>query len=104
ANVTTTAPENTASAIARLNPDGSLDTSFDSDGKKTVAFDLGTLKLDFANGVAIQPNGKIVVAGVAFRDNLTGESDMAVARLNADGSLEPSFDTDGQPTVGIDSG
>ena len=47
-------------ALARYNSDGTLDTSFDTDGKVTT--DSGGQ--DLAYGVAVQPDGKIVVAGV----------------------------------------
>ena len=46
-------------ALARYNPDGSLDTSFSGDGKQTTDFG----RLDGANGVALQGDGKIVAVG-----------------------------------------
>ena len=51
-------------ALARYNSDGSLDTSFDTDGKVTT--DFGSF--DQALGVAIQPNGRIVAAGFSQPD------------------------------------
>src|SRR6266508_2960252 len=47
-------------ALARYNRDGSLDTSFDGDGKVTTDFGA---PFDLALGVAIQPDGRIVAAG-----------------------------------------
>jgi uncharacterized delta-60 repeat protein len=76
-------------SIARLNPDGSLDPSFSGDGKRTV--DIGD---DVAYDVAIQPNGKIVVAG-------SSSGDFAVARLKPDGSLDRTFSGDGIATAGF---
>ena len=73
-----------AFALARYNPDGSLDTAFDGDGK--VLTDLAGQ--DEINAVVVQNDGKIVVAGRNFND-------IAVARYNADGSLDTCFDTDG---------
>lgn len=82
-----------ALAIARYNPDGSLDTSFDGDGKLTAGF-FGDQIYD----VAFQQDGKVVVAGNAF--NLaTGGSDFALARYNPDGSLDTTFDGDGKLTT-----
>src|SRR6476659_7420196 len=75
-------------ALARYNPDGSLDTSFSSDGKQTT--DLGGF--DQANGVAVQGDGKIVVAG-------NGGPGGAVARYNPNGSLDTSFSGDGKQTT-----
>ncbi|MEQ1902744.1 MAG: DUF4347 domain-containing protein, partial [Pirellulaceae bacterium] len=82
-------------AIVRYNTNGSLDTSFDSDGKRTVAVGSG---YDVANAVALQTDGKIVVAG----DSLIGATpDFTVLRFNTDGSLDTSFDTDGIATIAV---
>ena len=51
-------------ALARYNVDGTLDPTFSGDGKKITQF--GRFASDSASAVAIQPNGKIVVAGSAF--------------------------------------
>ncbi|MEE9294854.1 MAG: delta-60 repeat domain-containing protein, partial [Phycisphaerae bacterium] len=81
-------------AVARYNADGSLDASFDGDGKLTTDFAGAG---DIANSVAIQADGKIVVAG---RASISGpDFDFAVARYNADGSLDTSFDGDGKLTT-----
>ena len=77
-------------ALARYNPDGSLDPTFDGDGR--VLTDFG-LDFDVASGIAIQADGKIVAAGTS------GEFDaanFALARYNPDGSLDPTFDGDGR--------
>jgi len=71
--------------IARLNSDGSLDTSFDP---------LTGFNSD-VNSVAIQSDGKIVVAGVFSSfdwQNSGGISRLRIARLYSDGSLDASFD------------
>jgi uncharacterized delta-60 repeat protein len=73
-------------ALARYNPDGSLDTSFSGDGMETTNFGAGTD--DAATGVAIQDDGKIVVVGSSFPG-------FAVARYNPDGSLDTTFSGDG---------
>lgn len=74
-------------ALTRHNPNGSLDTSFDADGKVTTDFSAGSS--DIGRDVAIQTDGKIVIAGGAL-------GDFALARYNADGSLDTSFDGDGK--------
>jgi uncharacterized delta-60 repeat protein len=81
-------------ALARYNADGSLDTSFDGDGDGTATTDFGGS--DIANGVAIQPDGKIVAAGSTFSG---GVLSFALARYNPDGSLDTTFDTDGRVTT-----
>jgi uncharacterized delta-60 repeat protein len=84
-------------ALARYNTNGSLDTTFDTDGKVTTA--IGTSD-DVALSVAIQSDGKIVAAG--WSNNGT-DRDFALARYNADGSLDATFDTDGKVTTAIGS-
>jgi uncharacterized delta-60 repeat protein len=78
---------------ARLNADGTLDTSFDgpaSAGNGKFLLPIGAIS-DRANAVALQPDGKIVLAG----DCSAGGSRFCVARLNADGTLDQSFDGPG---------
>jgi uncharacterized delta-60 repeat protein len=70
--------------LARYNSDGSLDTSFDYDGK--LATDFG--RWDGGYSVALQPDGKILVPGLS-------DGDFAVARYNSNGTLDTSFDYDG---------
>jgi uncharacterized delta-60 repeat protein len=85
-------------AVVRYNIDGSLDTTFDTDGKVTTAVGLGE---DFAISVVLQSDGKIVAAGVS--NNGTND-DFAVVRYNTNGSLDTTFDTDGKVTTAIGSG
>jgi uncharacterized delta-60 repeat protein len=73
-------------AVVRYNPDGSLDSSFGGTGKILIRAGV------YARSVAIQPNGKIVVAGITFID---GDSVFAVARLNPNGSVDTSFNGTG---------
>ena len=82
-------------ALARYNPNGSLDTSFSGDGKQTT--DFGGFN-DKATAVALQGDGKIVVVGSGGSD-VTGNSDLAVARYNPNGSLDTSFSGDGKQTT-----
>ena len=82
-------------AVARYNPDGSLDTSFDTDGKQTTDIE-GIGGADVGDAVALQSDGKIVVAGRGFNG---ADDDFAVVRYNANGSLDTSFDTDGKVTT-----
>ena len=81
-------------ALARYNANGSLDTSFDGDGKLTTDFAGGV-----AAGVALQSDGKIVAVGYAT--GFGGELDFALARYNANGSLDTSFSADGTQTTDL---
>ncbi len=80
-------------AVTRYNVDGSLDTSFDGDGKTTIDFGSGA---DVATDLAILTDGKILLAG--FSDNGT-DYDAAIARLNTDGSLDTGVSDDGRHTL-----
>lgn len=93
---------NNAFALARYNPDGSLDPSFGTDGKVITDFSPGA---DYALGVAIQSNGKIVAAGgsnasctFVFPQTIC-RSDRSLARYNIDGSLDNSFGVGGRVTT-----
>jgi uncharacterized delta-60 repeat protein len=85
--------------IARYNTNGSLDTSFDLDGKATVDF-FGTSGYDTGYGLALQADGKILVTGSVF-NGATNQYDFGVARFNANGSLDTGFDGDGKLTTGF---
>jgi len=82
-------------AVARYLPDGQLDAVFGDHGK--VVTDFGGDEV--ANAVAIQADGKIVVAGTRTR---LGGSDFVLARYGTDGTLDPSFDGDGKRVSDID--
>ena len=77
--------------VTRLRPNGSPDTTFDGDGTATI--DFGSLA-DVANDAVRQPDGRIVVAGSTQADE-----DVAVARLNPDGSPDATFGAAGKATV-----
>ncbi len=75
--------------VARLLGNGQLDTSFDGDGKVDVPFERG------AEAVAIQSDGKIIVSGTVLQDG-PAFYDIAVTRLNENGSVDTSFQGAGQ--------
>jgi uncharacterized delta-60 repeat protein len=83
-------------AVARYNTNGTLDNSFDGDGKVTTIIGAN----DEANAVAIQTDGKIVVAG----ESTLGVTDVfAIARYKVNGTLDSTFDGDGIVTTSITS-
>jgi len=89
-------------ALARYNSDGTLDTGFGTGGTVITKFENspdgiapGEVSAQ-AYSVAVQPDGKIVVAGVA---NIEGEEDFALVRYNADGTLDDSFGAGGKVTT-----
>ncbi len=89
-------------ALARYNPDGSLDPSFDGDGKVSTPF-VNNYE-EYASSVVLAPDNRIVAAGWANNNsNLQGgKPDFAIARYHPDGSLDSSFDGDGRFTLDFD--
>ncbi len=88
-----TVERSTKFALARYRPSGLLDNDFGSAGRVTTDFGAGK---DVARAVAIDSNGKIVVAG--YTNNGTND-DIAVARYTSAGALDTGFSTDGKATV-----
>ena len=82
--------------LVRYNSDGKLDISFDGDGIVTT----GLSQYDKGYSVAVQSDGKIVVAGTAQWGSLWG---IAVVRYQSDGTLDTSFDGDGRVTTTINN-
>ncbi len=89
-------PALTSAVVVRLNANGSLDTTFDGDGRATVSPNIY-----FPNGLALQTDGKIILAGQKFATALLNG---AVVRLLTNGSFDNSFDGDGVLEVNIPSG
>lgn len=83
-------------ALARYEPDGSLDRSFHGDGK--VVTNFWSAKHESANALAIDDMDRIVVGGWA----MVGEGfQFALARYNDDGTLDLGFDRDGKVLTDI---
>ena len=80
-------------AVARLNPNGSPDFTFDDDGLRLI--DFGPGNVDEAEGLGIQADGKIVVAGTTRMPDGAGSA-AALVRLNSDGGLDATYGTDGR--------
>ncbi len=82
--------------VTRYNPDGSLDTTFDSDGRVRTDF-FG--RSDIATALVVQPDGKILVTGTVEDD--TSQFHFAVVRYLPNGMLDPTFDSDGKAIGGF---
>ena len=86
-------------AILRYKAKGTLDISFGQGGLVTTNFGN---EFEAANTVAIQPDGKIIAAGVT--GPYTGNTSMAISRYNSDGSLDLGFSDDGMLTLPTNAG
>ncbi|HZH72774.1 MAG TPA: hypothetical protein VFD91_09805, partial [Mariniphaga sp.] len=75
--------QSTIGSIARLNSDGSLDTSFDINAEIGINSQV--------HSITMQSDGKIIVGGRSFVTPIP-ENQINLIRLNSDGSLDTSFD------------
>jgi uncharacterized delta-60 repeat protein len=95
-------------AVIRLNPNGTMDSSFGTNGKVFIDFSTPEVySTDYGYALTLQEDGKIVVVGYAndyyYNDsaNTYNIIDIGVARLNTDGSLDNSFDGDGKKLIDL---
>lgn len=82
-------------ALVRYNSNGTLDTTFGTNG--IVTTDFGNTP-EVVNGLAVQSDGRIVVAGYRL---LNQYFDFALARYNSDGTLDGSFGSGGKVTTDL---
>jgi uncharacterized delta-60 repeat protein len=79
--------------VARYNANGTLDTTFGA-GTGHTRFDMdgmASVTHEHGHDLAIQPDGKIVIAGVEFSQLDLSRQNILVVRLNADGSSDRDF-------------
>lgn len=88
-------------SMTRYLTNGALDNSFGSFGR--VAFNVGPANIDSAVTLFGQPDGKLLMAGYALNSTET-DADIAVARLNTDGSFDSGFNGSGKLVASIGLG
>lgn len=86
-------------AVVRYLSNGTLDPSFNGTGIVTIP--VGTMD-DFCRNVAVQDDGKIVLVGLSYDGATT--YDLAVVRLNENGSLDTSFNGTGKALTFVGTG
>jgi len=79
-------------AVVEFTSNGALDTSFGSKG-------VATLSTPITGSLAVQPNGQIVIGGIVTPSG--GGADLAVERLNSNGTLDSSFGSGGVAVVSL---
>lgn len=86
-------------ALARYDTSGQLDRSFGDEG--LVLTPIRPLSIDIVHGLAVQPDGRIVAAGVTYDDkaSLRPHGDFMVVRYSPQGELDPSFGVGGMVTT-----
>ena len=88
-----------AFALARLLPDGTLDSTFGAGGRVTTQVTLGSSS-DAIDALNLDPDGSLVAAGYASA--AVGAADFALARYRTDGTLDPTFGQGGIVKTAID--
>jgi uncharacterized delta-60 repeat protein len=86
-------------ALARYTLKGRRDTTFSKDGRVLTLF--SSTSDDSARALALQPDGKVVVAGSS---NAQGTTDFALVRHNADGSQDTTFGRKGRVLTDVIQG
>jgi uncharacterized delta-60 repeat protein len=94
---------NSVAVVARLNPDGTLDPTFDSDGKLLHPLGAGLNEAMFPQAIAVQADGRIVVAGTVG-NFMTQVNRAAVVRLTPGGALDTTLDGDGMLVTQLGAG
>jgi uncharacterized delta-60 repeat protein len=79
--------------VSAQTPRATLDATFGTGGREITNIEGN---FDMARGVVVQPDGRIVAAGVALGDR---GSDFGLARYDSDGTLDASFGTGGRVTT-----
>jgi uncharacterized delta-60 repeat protein len=95
----------TDAAVARLNPNGTLDSTFNPTGRVpgtlVYSYNLGNFSNDSANRVALQ-GSQIVIAGTTMQDSTNSTpttplpANLTVTRLNPNGSFDTTFNSSGK--------
>ena len=86
--------------VARLEPGGAADSSFSADGRTVIAPPDSFIRT--VGGVAVQPDGAILVSAGGIMSFLSGFGDLTLARLEPDGDPDPGFGSAG--VVAVDFG
>ncbi len=96
-----------AMAVARITPDGALDTTFDADGFAVLNAAPGRGSAELARGLGVQSDGKVVMSGQA-ESTAPGadpaDLDIYVSRFDTNGALDPSFGGDGTLEINLSPG
>ncbi len=87
-------------SIARYAMDGTPDLSFNQNGK--ILLNFGQSNVNIAKVIKLQKDGKILIGGYTY-NKIGNHLDFALARLNADGSLDLTFSGDGMLTLNVNN-
>ncbi len=79
-------------SVRRFNNDGAVDVTFNGTGVQFIDFGLN----GYSSSIAVQSDDKIIIGGYTYNGT---DGDFKVVRLNADGTLDNTFDVDAIQTI-----
>ena len=85
-------------AVARYNPDGSLDDTFGTNGKVVINIgsnSISSYSIDGIYAVKLQSDGKIILGGYTDAQNSIEVYNSVLVRLNSNGTIDTTFGTNG---------
>jgi uncharacterized delta-60 repeat protein len=86
--------------VARIRPNGTFDTGFGSTGEITINYASG-ISNDEGRSIAVQSDGKIIIAGITDAITPPSTYDILLIRLNSDGTPDTGFGTNGKAVNSI---
>ncbi len=89
--------------VVRLLSDGSLDSTFDGDGRAVVGFNLGGTNSDRPVSLAVDSQDRVVVVG-SVETGTPGARDFGIVRLTTNGGLDTQFQGTGRTTIAFNAG
>lgn len=89
--------------VVRYMPDGSVDTTFGANGSTAIDFGSANFTADYPRSLAVLGDGRILVSGYSETGAVGSTDKFAVARLNADGTLDTTFGSGGKVSVDMRS-
>ncbi|GJM09169.1 MAG: hypothetical protein DHS20C11_14450 [Lysobacteraceae bacterium] len=88
--------------VAKLLASGQVDSNYGSSGETVVDINVDRTLLD-GIGATLQADGKLVVAATITRGVAPFDQNVAIVRLNTDGTMDTSFSGDGLLPIDIDA-
>ena len=95
--------------VARFRSDGQPDATFGANGVASVNIAQGGKAAELARGVVVQSSGKVVISGNVEHDpaatgDAARDTDVALARFDETGKLDPTFATGGVVRLDLSTG
>jgi uncharacterized delta-60 repeat protein len=90
---------NEAFALARYQPNGILDKTFGTDGRVVTSFPRNLAR---GRALCIQPDGRILLAGIVKGNEIQGMRNLAAVRYDSKGNIDESFGKNGRILIDVE--